>query len=102
MLNLAVAFAVAMSPFPANADDLAIFVATSAEKASGFETLAECEVALGASGTDQGNSLDGQGAGFRGSLFNRNAGNTSRCEVVDGEALIVVYPKGYKAQRPPR
>ena len=102
MLNLAVDFAVAMSPFLPSADEPAIFVATNAEKASGFETLADCELALGDAGPDQGGALNSDGAGPPGSRFNRNAGNISRCEIVDGEPLIVVYPKGHEDQRPAR
>ena len=31
----------------------------------------------------------------RGTVFNRAAGNTTRCEMVDGEPMIVVIPKGF-------
>lgn len=58
------------------------FVATSPERASGFSSLAECDRAL--TGRD----------GVLGTQFNRAAGNTSRCELVFGEAVVVVYPKG--------
>ena len=75
---------------PVAAKEPAVFVMTSAEKASGYKTLAECEAALGEAD---------QRTGLRGSRFNRDAGNMSRCEMVEGEPLIVVYPKGYEAER---
>ena len=102
MLHLAVAFAVTILPSSATASGPAMFQAVSAEKASGFASLAECEQVLGAPATEQGKVPDAAQSGARGSLFNRNAGNMSRCEMVDGEPLIVVYPKGYEAMRPAR
>ena len=86
--------ALAMTTFSAQvpAGDRVVFAMTNAETAAGFETLADCEQALGE---------PDQRTGLRGSLFNREAGNISRCELVDGEALVVVYPKGY-APRPVR
>lgn len=92
MINLAIALALTAVSGPGNAQGAAIFVATSAEKASGFKSLAECEQAIGKSG-------DAGHADARGTVFNRNAGNTTRCEIVAGEPLVVVYPKGYEAMR---
>ncbi len=94
MAIIALVFALASLPLPAMALPAGITVATLGEKASAFETLAECEEALG--------PLDSQGRtplaaqdGLRGSQFNRAAGNTSRCEIVDGEPLIIVTPKSF-------
>ena len=92
MINLAIALALTAVSAPGTAQRPAIFVATSAEKASGFASLAECERAIG----------DARRAGPRGTAFNRNAGNTTRCEMVEGEPLVVVYPRGYEAMRPAR
>ena len=89
MLSLLSALALSTLPPPATASAPAVFVLTSAEKASGFQSLAECEQALGTAGKQ----------GLRGSRFNRTAGNVSRCEVVDGEPLIVVYPRGHQPER---
>ncbi len=58
-------------------------VVTSAELADGFKNRGECEAALGG----------GRGkAQLLGSAFNRAHGNISRCEKVDGEYHLVVYP----------
>jgi hypothetical protein len=60
-------------------------VATLSERASGFANLAECEAAL----------LPGTGTAEaqRGSVFNRAHGNSSRCEMIKGEPMIVVTPR---------
>lgn len=89
MLSLLSALALSTLSPPATASAPAVFVLTSAEKASGFQSLAECEQALGSAGEQ----------GLRGSRFNRTAGNPSRCEIVAGEPLIVVYPKGHEPRR---
>ncbi len=96
MRNFIVAFALTTLPVAAVANDPDIFLATSAEKASGHNTLAECEEALRGTDDPQGEALVDNENGPRGSRFNRNAGNTSRCETVEGEPLIVVYPKGHE------
>ena len=82
MLPLAIAILLSQLPPSDEVAPLPLFVATSAERASGFSSLAECEEAL--IGPD----------GVPGTRFNRAAGNTSRCEMVSGEAVVVVYPKG--------
>lgn len=88
MLTLSVAFLLSQLPPVSEAQRLPLFVAVNSERASGFRSLAQCENAL--TGRD----------GARGTRFNRAAGNISRCEMVAGEAVIVVYPKGLGA--PPR
>jgi hypothetical protein len=89
MPSLAVAILLSFLPASADMPRPSFFVATNAERASGFGSLAECEKALVAPD------------GSRGSQFNRAAGNTSRCELVSGEAVVVVYPKGLaQAPRP--
>jgi len=60
--------------------------ATLGERSSGFSDLAECRAALGG---DQAP---------RGSVFNRAHGNISRCEMIEGEARIVVIPRGHGAK----
>ena len=87
MPSLALAILLSLSPASADMARPSLFVATNAEKASGFSSLAECEKALIGAG------------GVRGSRFNHAAGNTSRCELVSGEALVVVYPKGQAPRR---
>ena len=69
-----------------------LFTATNPEEASGFKDLADCEKALTGltEGTRKAHAAE-QGM-QRGSLFNRTRGNLSRCEMHDGEPLIVVYP----------
>lgn len=65
-----------------------IFVATNPEMASGFKDLAECQKSIGVS-PGVAKATD---AGRQGTAFNRAHGNTSRCEIINGEALVVVYP----------
>jgi len=97
MLYLSVALALVSLSFPALAASPAIFQATNAENASGFRTVSECEAALGRPAKHRGKAVIGA-SDLRGSLFNRAAGNVSRCELVAGELLIVVYPTGQKAR----
>lgn len=85
MRTLLVAFALLSLPVSALAAHPVIFEATSADKASGFRSMAECESALGRSVTYRGRAV-------RGSMFNRAKGNISRCELIAGELMIVVYP----------
>ncbi len=97
MRTFSIASALAILPMPAIAGPT-IFVATLGETANGFKDLAECEIALRAS-TKNGQALANQShpvasSVARGSLFNRTHGNASRCETVQGEPVIVVYPKG--------
>ena len=92
MRNLALAATMMMLPVSVSANAPSIFVATNAEKASGFRDLADCQKSL--EGPDQASrkAVADKQDGRRGSLFNRTQENTSRCEMVHGEALIVVYP----------
>ncbi|MDQ3078903.1 MAG: hypothetical protein M3R03_02765 [Pseudomonadota bacterium] len=89
MPTLAIAILLSQLPPSPDVSRLPLFVATSAERDSGFSNLAECEKVL--FGPD----------GVPGTRFNRAAGNTSRCELVSGEAVVVVYPKGL-GKAPPR
>ena len=93
MQFLAMSLALAGQPLPATALPAGVFVAILAEKASGFKTLAECEQAIALAPKVEQERLVRLESN-RGSLFNRAAGNTTRCEIVDGEPLIVVVPKG--------
>lgn len=97
MPNLFVALALVSLSFPALAARPVIFEATSADKASAFRTMVECEAALGPSAKHRGKTAIGASE-LRGTLFNRTAGNVSRCEWVAGDPYIVVYPAGQKAQ----
>lgn len=91
MRNLFVAFALSSLTLPAVAAPPSIFQATSAEKASGFRSMAECEAALGLPARHR-TKAGAAGNMVRGSVFNRAAGNISRCEMVAGEPVMVVYP----------
>ena len=64
-------------------------VATNAEQASGFVDLADCQKAIGGGPVKAGSN---ERAAQAGSAFNRAAGNLTRCELVKGEILVVVYP----------
>jgi hypothetical protein len=99
MLTLVAALALTTIPLQAPARDAGVFVAVNAEKASGFKSLGECEAALG---RDKQDRRADKKSGPRGSVFNRKAGNRTRCEMVEGEPLVVVYPKGYEVLSPPR
>ena len=81
-------------PVPAIAQPPAVFVAVLAEQATGFATLAECERAIARKPKLTANQRLARHGANRGSLFNRIKGNTTRCEMVGGEALTVVVPKG--------
>lgn len=95
MTKLFVAFAVTLVsvPLPALATRPVIFQATNADKASGFGSMAECEIALGRPARYRA-TIGVQKSALRGSAFNRQAGNVSRCELIAGEPQIVVYPSG--------
>ena len=95
MQILTVACALAMLSNGALAQKPNVVVATNPEMASGFRSLAECELSLGPPGQLQGAPLAGAPNTLRGTAFNRAAGNTSRCEVIQGEHMVVVYPKGH-------
>ena len=84
-----------MLPLPAIASGPAIFAATLSETVNGFKNLATCETVLRGPDKHDDKALAERPGGQRGSLFNRTQGNVSRCEMVQGEAVIVVYPKGY-------
>ena len=94
MRKLSLALALTALAVPAYSARPAIFQATSSEKASGFRSMVECETALGGLTRQRGKS-DIERNAVHGSLFNRQAGNLSRCEMIDGEPQIVVYPVGY-------
>ena len=93
MRKVLVAFALISLPFPVLAARPVIFQATSADKAPGFRSMGECEAALGPPARHRGKADVDRGA-VRGTLFNRTAGNLSRCEMIAGEPVIVVYPSG--------
>lgn len=82
------AVATARSPAPV--------AATNAERESGFRDLGECRAALEAT-RKTGEGAAGAPSDQTGSLFNQAQGNTSRCEMSHGEAVIVVYPRGHPA-----
>jgi len=90
MRILFVAFALMALPVLA-APVPVIFEATSADKASGFRSMAECEAALGLPAEHRGKADVGKNAS-RGSSFNRAAGNISRCEIIEGQPVLIVYP----------
>ena len=77
------AAALALAALQAPASNPPVFMAVLAETASGFESMADCEKSLGPA----------KRGARRGSLFNRKAGNISRCQMVDGEPMIVVIPR---------
>ena len=88
---LALAVALAAAPLSTG-----ISVATLAERATPFATLAECEESLAPALTRSAKELAARLDVRRGSLFNRTAGYTSRCEIIDGEPQIVVIPKQHQ------
>ena len=99
MSSLFGAIALVALAAPGSAAPPVIFEATSADRATGFRTMAECEAALGpAIAVRAPNARDKRMA--RGTAFNRRAGNVSRCEMVAGEPLIVVYPMRIGARVP--
>ncbi len=93
------ALALAVLPLPAIAKS-PVFVAILSETAGGFRSLAECEAVLRGPGKGAlvGSPRQLAPGAQAGSLFNRTHGNLSRCEMVEGEPSIVVYPKGYSAE----
>jgi hypothetical protein len=93
MRNLALDFVLAALTYPAIAKPTGDVAAVLAEKASGFKSLAECEQTLAGSGLYSLKNLGGERSVVRGSVFNRAAGNLSRCEMIGGEPLIVVVPR---------
>lgn len=97
MSILFVALALLAPTLPAPSPTPVVFQATNPEAASAYGTMAECELALGppADGTSEAGVDQGE---RRGSRFNRSAGNISRCEMVDGEPMITVYPTGQKGR----
>lgn len=97
MRKIALIVALISLPAAGLAENAGPVAATNAEKATGFRDLAECQSALEATRRTR----DGSNPAAprpTGSLFNRAQGNMSRCEMVQGEALIVVYPRGYASQ----
>ena len=77
-------------PGAALATDPGPVVATNPERETGYTDLGECRKALEATAKP---GLAGA-SGTTGSLFNQAQGNVSRCELVQGEVLVVVYPRG--------
>ncbi len=75
----------------------AVFVATTAERASGFKDLADCQRNIAATPQRDAKVQSGKHDGGHGSVFNRAHGNVTRCEMVEGEAMVVVYPRGHGA-----
>ncbi len=100
MRNLALALALAVLPLPAIAKSPDVFVAILSETADGFDNLTECEAVLRGArkGALVGSPRQLAPGAQAGSLFNRTHGNLSRCEMVQGEPSIVVYPKGYSVE----
>ena len=97
MSFLYIALALLAPPLSLQNTTPVIFQATNPEAALAYRTMAECELALGppADGTSEAGVDQGE---RRGSRFNRLAGNISRCEMVDGEPVITVYPTGRKGR----
>lgn len=93
MRSLVVVLALAFLPAPAVAHP-PVFAAVLAEKATGFTSLAECERAIARKPTLTPQQRRARLRSTRGALFNRLAGNTTRCELVNGEPLTVVVPRG--------
>ena len=91
MRNCALFVALMSMPAAALAATSTPIVATNAERETGFRDLGECQKAL--EGTRKASDADGSTA--TGSLFNQAQGNVTRCEVVGGEVLAVVYPRGH-------
>lgn len=91
MQNIALLVAVLTLASPGYARKPQAVIATNPEKETAFTDLAECRQALAA--PRKTNPTAVAGGPSEGSLFNRAQGNISRCELVDGEALIVVYPR---------
>ncbi len=70
-----------------------VFVATNPERASGFKDLADCQRNIAATRQRDAKVRKGKHHGGQGSIFNRTHGNITRCEMIEGEALVVVYPR---------
>ncbi len=70
-----------------------VFVATAAERTSGFKDLADCQRTIAATPQRDAKVQSGKHDGGHGSVFNRTQGNITRCEMIEGEALVVVYPR---------
>jgi len=87
------AFALAALPLPALAHPAGVFEATLPETEAGLRTLADCETAIAPLVELRAKPRGAKHSAVRGSRFNRAAGNTTRCEMIDGEPLIVVIPK---------
>ena len=93
MRVVVMAFAAVSLSVPAAARPPGVFVAILAEHASGFSSLADCERTIARQPRPGHGQRIGKDKTARGSLFNRAAGNITRCEMVNGEPLIVVIPR---------
>jgi len=75
---------------------------TNAETAAGFASFRECEAVLtgSAQAASAGSASGSVGDAIAsGSIVNRAGGHVSRCEQVEGEYLIVVYPARARSGR---
>lgn len=66
--------------------------ATNPERESAYRDLADCRAQL--ERTRRSRAAHSGAAVSVGSWFNVVRGNVSRCEIVEGEPVIVVYPRG--------
>lgn len=97
MRKTCIGLALMILALPATARSQSLVAATNPERDSAFAGLADCETALGGVARLSGKAGATDPAGPRGSVFNRAAGNLSRCERVHGEYQIVVYPNSGRA-----
>lgn len=99
MRKFTVAILLAALTAPAAASAQEPVSATNPESAAGYRDLADCERSLEAAGKTQGSAGAQREKSPRGTLFNRTRGNISRCEMVHGEPLVVVYVNGDDGKR---
>jgi hypothetical protein len=93
MRNFALVLTLAALPLPAIARPAPVS-AVLGENASGFKNLGDCEQTLDGPSRHSAKKIGNKRGTRRGSMFNRAAGNMSRCEMIEGEPLIVVIPRG--------
>ncbi len=79
------------------AQNPAVMVATNPERASGFKGLTDCQKNIAATRERDAMVRNGKPNTGQGTVFNRTHGNITRCEMVEGEAMVVVYPRGHGA-----
>ena len=92
-MRLTLFIALASIATSGSAQGPSVVVATNAERASGFKDLADCQRNVAATRQRDAKVRSGKHDGGKGSVFNRTHGNLTRCEVIEGEALVVVYPR---------